>query len=116
MGQNVKARFICTRCGKNEIEAREQGCERAPCPMEFRSWLGRSICAREGPVFWIESGAGLFTLAGMYLGSTLLPGITCYVIAAFFWGWLVWLKRLWGLIPLQVGGGVVIAVNLWRVL
>lgn len=28
------ARFRCTRCGRNEIDARNNGCERGPCPME----------------------------------------------------------------------------------
>lgn len=28
--------YACTRCGANEIEAREIGCQRGPCPMELR--------------------------------------------------------------------------------
>ena len=27
--------FRCTRCGRDEIDCRANGCERGPCPMEF---------------------------------------------------------------------------------
>ncbi len=28
-------RYRCTRCGRNEIDARANGCDRGPCPMEI---------------------------------------------------------------------------------
>ncbi len=28
-------RYRCTRCGRDEIDGRANGCERGPCPMEF---------------------------------------------------------------------------------
>jgi hypothetical protein len=36
-------RYVCKRCGINELEARTRGCSRGPCPMEFRpeSWSER---------------------------------------------------------------------------
>lgn len=27
--------FRCTRCGRDEIDCRANGCERGPCPMEY---------------------------------------------------------------------------------
>lgn len=33
-GEAIKPMYRCTRCGKDEFEARETGCERGPCPMK----------------------------------------------------------------------------------
>jgi hypothetical protein len=30
-----RPKWACKRCGRNEIDARENGCTRGPCPMEF---------------------------------------------------------------------------------
>lgn len=31
----VSPNWRCTRCGRDEIDARANGCERGPCPMEY---------------------------------------------------------------------------------
>jgi hypothetical protein len=66
----------------------------------------------ERGAFWIEFGASVFTVAGMYLGSTTLEGAACYAVSLAFWFWLMPLKRLWGLLPLNVASAIVTAINL----
>jgi hypothetical protein len=66
------------------------------------------------PDFWIESGASVLTLAGIYLGSTTVPGGLCYLASLVFWFWATFRKSLWGLMPLNVATVVVVGVNLWR--
>ena len=59
----------------------------------------------------IASGFGL---AGMALGSTERYGIACYAIALPCVIYCVSQKKLWGLVPLNVAQGIVIAFNAWR--
>ncbi len=68
---------------------------------------------RQRSVELIASGFGL---AGMALGSTERYGIFCYAVAIPFLIFCVTQKKLWGLLPLNIAQGVVIAVNAWRVL
>jgi hypothetical protein len=34
-GRHSAGQYRCTRCGRDEIDGRANGCERGPCPMEF---------------------------------------------------------------------------------
>ncbi len=61
----------------------------------------------------IASGFGL---AGMALGSTERLGIACYAVAIPCLIYCVWRKHLWGLLPLNIAQGAVIAFNAWRIL
>ena len=66
--------------------------------------------------FLIELFAALFTLAGMFIGSTSLIGALCYGASLFFWFPLMWRKRLWGLLPLNIATLGVCGLNLVRAL
>ena len=65
---------------------------------------------------FIELIASAFGLAGMALGSTERYGIACYAAAIPCLIYCVSQKKLWGLMPLNIAQGVVIAFNAWRVL
>ena len=65
-------------------------------------------------LFLLELGASLFTLAGIYLGSTTTHGAGCYLISLVFWFWLTWARNLWGLMPLNVASLAITILNLHR--
>jgi hypothetical protein len=60
----------------------------------------------------IELCASALTIAGIYLGSTTTHGALCYAASLVFWLWLMAVKRLWGLLPLNVALATVTAFNL----
>lgn len=64
----------------------------------------------------IELIASAFGLAGMALGSTRPYGIACYAVAIPCLIYCVHRKQMWGLLPLNVAQGVIIAFNAWRVI
>ena len=64
----------------------------------------------------IELAASGFGLAGMALGSTEPSGIGCYAAAIPCLIFCVYQRKLWGLLPLNIAQGVVIAFNAWRFL
>lgn len=66
--------------------------------------------------FWIELAGSVMALAGMYVGSTTLPGALCYAVSTTMFFWLMFLKKLWGLWPLNVGSAIVVGLNIWRTL
>jgi hypothetical protein len=66
------------------------------------------------PLRALELFASAFGLAGMYLGSTTLHGAMCYVVAIPCLITCVYVRRLWGLIPLNLAQAVVIGINLFR--
>lgn len=35
---DVRPSYVCLRCGKDEKEAADNGCDRGPCPMEIVRW------------------------------------------------------------------------------
>jgi hypothetical protein len=80
-----------------------------PPPNRVIAWLRK-------PDSWIEIGASTFTLAGMFIGSTTIPGAVCYLISLVFWYALCYRKKLHGIIPLNVASTFVAAVNIWRAL
>lgn len=61
----------------------------------------------------VELLASIFTLAGIFVGSTTFWGAVCYLISLVFWWWLVWLKKLWGIIPLNAASTAISTYNLW---
>lgn len=64
--------------------------------------------------FSIEMAASLLTVSGILLGSTTLQGGALYMASLLFWFILVWRKKLWGLLPLNIFTAVVITYNLIR--
>jgi len=66
------------------------------------------------PVRMLELLASVFGLAGMYLGSTTLQGVVCYSVAIPCLIGCVIIRRLWGLLPLNLAQAVVIGINLFR--
>jgi hypothetical protein len=62
----------------------------------------------------LELFASIFGLAGMYLGSTTFRGAACYAVAVPCLIACVTIRRLWGLLPLNLAQAVVIAINLCR--
>src|ERR1700742_2949663 len=64
----------------------------------------------------LQTIASVFGLAGMYLGSTTLHGCICYAVAIPCLIICVYVRRLWGLLPLNLAQAVVIGVNLIRAL
>jgi hypothetical protein len=62
--------------------------------------------------FLVELGATIFTLAGMWVGSTTLPGALLYGISLFFWFYIGWAKQLWGIMPLNILTTVVVIRNI----
>lgn len=62
----------------------------------------------------IELSASVFTLAGIYAGSTTLLGCLLYCLANGFWFVVIFGNRLWGLIPVTVGSTIIIGFNLAR--
>jgi hypothetical protein len=63
----------------------------------------------------LELFASVFGLTGMYLGSTTLHGAECYAVAVPCLIACVSIRRLWGLLPLNLAQAVVIGINLFRV-
>ena len=61
----------------------------------------------------LELFASVFGLAGMYLGSTTLHGALCYAVAIPCLIACVTIRRLWGLLPLNLAQAVVIGINLF---
>jgi hypothetical protein len=68
------------------------------------------------PGFWLELGASLFTLTGIYIGSTTLIGAILYLISSGFWHVIAWSKGLHGIVPLNVATTVIALLNIWRAL
>lgn len=66
--------------------------------------------------FGVELAASGMTLAGMFLGSTTQAGAIFYLASLFFWFALIYKRKLWGLVPLNVASGVIAWVNLGRAL
>lgn len=63
--------------------------------------------------FIYEVLASSATLAGMYLGSTEKWGAACYLLSMVFWFALMFNRKLWGLLPLNVGALIVNLRNVW---
>ncbi len=63
--------------------------------------------------FFIELGASVFTLAGIYVGSTTTLGAIFYLVSLVFWFWLMYRVKLWGLAPLNIATAVIASYNLW---
>ena len=59
-----------------------------------------------------ELFASAFGLTGMYLGSTTLHGVMCYAISIPCLIACVIMRRLWGLLPLNLAQAVVITINI----
>lgn len=66
------------------------------------------------PDSWIELGASVFTLAGMFVGSTTTTGAFLYAVSLVFWYALVYRQKLHGIVPLNVASTVVVLLNIWR--
>ncbi len=64
----------------------------------------------------LELVASLFGLTGMYLGSSTPSGALCYAVAIPCLIGCMAIRRVWGLLPLNVAQAVVIAINLIRAL
>lgn len=65
--------------------------------------------------FYIELAASLFTVGGIFLGTTTFLGAIVYGCSLAFWWVLTFRRAMWGLLPLQVSATGVTAWNLWRV-
>lgn len=63
----------------------------------------------------LEYLASITTLLGMYVGSTTKVGVLLYIPSTIVWWWLMVKGRLWGLLPLNAGGLVVITLNFIKV-
>jgi hypothetical protein len=68
------------------------------------------------PLQILQTIASVFGLAGMFLGSTTLHGCICYALAIPCLIICVYVRRLWGLLPLNLAQAVVIGINLIRAL
>lgn len=64
----------------------------------------------------LELAASVFGLTGMYLGSTTPSGALCYAVAVPCLIACVAIRRVWGLLPLNIAQALVIAINLFRAL
>lgn len=64
----------------------------------------------------LELFASAFGLAGMYLGSTTIHGALCYAVAIPCLIGCVIVRRLWGLLPLNLAQAVVIGSYLFGAL
>ena len=84
--------------------------------LKFLPGWAKSVQAPRVIWFLVELMASITTLAGVYLGSTTLPGVCMYVASLVFWYALTVKKRLWGLMPLNIGTTVVLAINLYKAL
>jgi len=67
-------------------------------------------------MLYVEIAASILTLAGIYLGSTTLLGAIAYLGSMVFWWWLTYSRKLWGLVPLNIGSTILSAYNLWSAL
>jgi hypothetical protein len=64
----------------------------------------------------IELAASILTLVGMALGSTTIKGAACYLASMVFWFLLMYLRKMWGLLPLNVAVLCTSAYNFWSAL
>lgn len=64
----------------------------------------------------LQVGASVFTLYGMFFGSTTPLGIALYFVGTAFWFALSFHSKLWGLMPLNLGALFVLFTNLWKLL
>ena len=64
----------------------------------------------------IQLVASLGTLAGMWIGSTTLPGASCYLVATLAWMAISWRNNLHGIWPLNAGSLVISCINIGRAL
>lgn len=69
---------------------------------------------RKNEALIAEVGAATLTVLGMYLGSSTSYGAFCYLAGLVFWFRLMFLKRLWGLLPLNIATLGVSSYHLWR--
>jgi hypothetical protein len=59
----------------------------------------------------VELFASLLTIIGMAIGSTTQTGNGFYMASQIFWLWLMFSRKMWGLIPLNVA---MTAVEVWH--
>jgi hypothetical protein len=64
----------------------------------------------------LELFASAFGVTGMYLGSTTLHGAMCYAVGVPCLIGCVCIRRLWGLLPLNLAQAVVTGINLFSAL
>lgn len=64
----------------------------------------------------IEVGASVCTIAGLYFGTTTLPGAVWYAVGLLFWFAFVFMRGAWGLLPLNIASTVVTAIHLGTLL
>lgn len=75
-----------------------------------REWSVRAVLKR----FAVEAAASACTIVGMFVGSTTVAGALAYAVGLYFWLRFTFLRRAWGLMPLNVCSAIVIASNIWR--
>ena len=76
----------------------------------FPTWLLMQFTTAR----WLEFGAGLFTLYGMFYGSTTPLGIVMYLVGTAFWFALTIFTKQWGLMPLNIGALFVLIHNVLK--
>jgi len=62
--------------------------------------------------FAVETLASITSVAGLYIGSTTLIGASCYGVGLIFWVWLMFHKKMWGLLPLNILSLLAVIANL----
>lgn len=72
--------------------------------------LGLRLCRAHG----LEILASVTTLAGMHYGSTTSLGASLYLVSWCFWMALMWSRRMWGLLPLNIATVVISGSNLYQ--
>lgn len=60
----------------------------------------------------LELGASVFTLAGMFAGSTTTFGVLLYFVGTAWWFALSIQSKQWGLMPMNFGALFVLVHNL----
>lgn len=78
----------------------------------FAAWLRAQLTAER----LLELGASVFTLYGMFYGSTTPLGICLYFIGTAIWFVLTFFTKQWGLMPLNFGALFVLFHNLFKVI
>ena len=63
--------------------------------------------------FIIELLASGLTLTGMAIGSSTQLGNAFYIASSVFWIWLMFSRKLWGLLPLNV---VMPIIEIWHLI
>ena len=102
--------IACGRCGKPFYRLSVMTDHALACAAP------ETVCPR---VPWIsaqrilELATAGVTLTGQALGSTTLHGSLCYAMATVLWVGLTVRQRMWGLMPMNVAGAVVVGWTLW---